>query len=177
MASLKISQDFHKAKAEFDQTKAGVKGILDSGVVKIPNIFVHPPENLQMGPCNINLQVPVIDLESGKRAKNIGEIRDASKKWGIFQLVNHGISVSVLEEMLEGIKRFHEQPKDVKMEWYSREHERQVRFYSNGDLYVSKAVNWRDSISCYYADGSLDPSVLPLVCRYYYSLHLKSFKG
>lgn len=165
------NQDFYRAKADFDETKAGVKGILDSGALKIPNIFVHPPENLLKNPspgtCNLNLQVPVIDLdgfEGGKQVK-ISEIREASESWGIFQLVNHGIPVSVLDEVIEGVKWFHEQPRELKMQWYSREHKQPVKFYSNGDLYVSKAVNWRDSLSCHYADGALDPNALPLVCR------------
>ncbi|KAK1412611.1 hypothetical protein QVD17_33998 [Tagetes erecta] len=161
-------QDFQRAKAEFDQTKAGVKGILDSGVSKIPNIFIHPPENLRNNPspgtCNPNLQIPVIDLEGGKKVK-VGEIREASEEWGIFQLVNHGIPVNILDEMIQGVQGFHEQPREVKIEWYSREYDQQVKFYSNGDLYESKAVNWRDSVSCQYADGVLDPNVLPLVSR------------
>ncbi|KAI3760162.1 hypothetical protein L1987_50553 [Smallanthus sonchifolius] len=175
MASMRLahvdSQDFNRAKAEFDQTKAGVKGILDSGILKIPNIFIHPPENLLNNPFpgeySPNLQVPMIDLEGfegGKEVK-ISEIRKASEEWGIFQLVNHGIPVSVLDEMIKGVQVFHEQPKEVKMKWYSREHKQQVKFYSNGDLYESKAVNWRDSVSCHYADGALDPNALPLVSR------------
>nr|XP_043635569.1 1-aminocyclopropane-1-carboxylate oxidase homolog 1-like [Erigeron canadensis] len=167
-----MSQDFYRAKEDFDRTKAGVKGLLDSGVLKIPKIFVHPPENLlhtlSSGTYCLNLKVPVIDLEGvegGKRAKTVGELRGASESWGIFQLVNHGIPGNILEEMIEGIQLFHEQPREVKMEWYSREHGQQVRFYSNGDLYVSKAINWRDSISCHYADGVLDPNALPGVCR------------
>ncbi|XP_071738180.1 1-aminocyclopropane-1-carboxylate oxidase homolog 1-like isoform X1 [Rutidosis leptorrhynchoides] len=166
------SQDFHMAKTDFDRTKAGVKGLLDSGLLKIPKIFVHPPENLQNNASqdfiDQKIEVPVIDLkgfEGVNRAKTVAAIREASEVWGIFQLVNHGISFGVLEEVIDGIQRFHEQTREVKMEWYSREHVQPVRFYSNGDLYVSKAVNWRDSISCHYADGLLDPNALPQVCR------------
>ncbi|GJS72567.1 1-aminocyclopropane-1-carboxylate oxidase homolog 1-like protein [Tanacetum coccineum] len=167
MASM--SHDFHRAKTDFDQTKAGVKGLLDSGVLKIPKIFVHPTENLvkypSLGPCSLSLQVPVINFYGGKRAKIVGEIKEASENWGIFQVIGHGIPVSVLEEMIKGVQGFHEQKNEVKMQWYSREHDQRVKFYSNGDLYVSKAVSWRDSISCYYADGVLDPNALPQVCR------------
>ncbi|KAJ0742477.1 putative deacetoxyvindoline 4-hydroxylase [Helianthus annuus] len=168
------SQAFHRAKAEFDQTKAGVKGVLDSGILKIPNIFIHPPENLLKSPSSgasdLDLQVPVIDLkgfEGGKEVKEVkvGEIREASEQWGIFQLVNHGIPVSVLDEMIEGVRRFHEQPNEVKMKWYSREYEQHVRFYSNGSLYESKAFNWRDTVSCHHADGALDPNAIPQVSR------------
>ncbi|KAL4558688.1 hypothetical protein LXL04_036889 [Taraxacum kok-saghyz] len=159
--------ELYKAKVDFDQTKAGVKGLLDSGVLKVPQIFVHPPETVQQNPssCNVSdLQVPVIDFET-IGGEIVDEIRNAAGKWGIFQVINHGIVASVMEEMIEGIRRFHEQPQEVKMEWYSRENEEKVKYYSNGDLYVSKAVSWRDSISCHYADGALDPNQLPHAFR------------
>ncbi|KAJ9564983.1 hypothetical protein OSB04_000949 [Centaurea solstitialis] len=164
------NQDYHhRAKADFDETKAGVKGLLDSGLLRIPEMFVHPPENLLQNPSpethKTNVQVPLIDLKGGKRVETVAGIREASEGWGMFQVVNHGIPGRVLEEMIEGVRRFHEQPKEVKMKWYSRENEQRVKYYSNGDLYVSKAVNWRDSISCHYADGTLDPDALPQVCR------------
>ena len=41
-----VFSDYDRAKEvkEFDETKAGVKGLVDSGVVKIPRFFIHPPE-------------------------------------------------------------------------------------------------------------------------------------
>lgn len=157
-----------KEVEEFDETKSGVKGLLDSGIVKIPRIFIHPPENLQNASTDTSLQVPLIDLqgfESFRRAEIVDDICKASTTWGFFQMVNHGIPQRIMEEMLEGVKRFHEQPKEVKMEWYSRDPEQRVRFYSNGDLHISKAANWRDSIACNFDDGMLDSDMLPLVCR------------
>lgn len=31
----------------FDDLKIGVKGLSDSGVTKIPRIFIHPPETVK----------------------------------------------------------------------------------------------------------------------------------
>ncbi|KAK3026181.1 hypothetical protein RJ639_040568 [Escallonia herrerae] len=157
---------------EFDETKAGVKGLLDAGVVNIPRMFIHPPENPQkaapLDARRLRLQVPVIDLHQGleatgkRRDEIVSEIREASETWGIFQMVNHGIPVGVAEEMIEAVRHFHEQPKEVKMDWYSRDPEQRVRYYCNGDLHVSKAANWRDSIACNYKDGMLEADALPL---------------
>ncbi|CAL5353648.1 1-aminocyclopropane-1-carboxylate oxidase homolog 1-like [Camellia sinensis] len=164
--------DYDRAKEvkEFDETKAGVKGLLDAGVVKVPRIFIHPPESLEKGLSDNSgvLQVPVIDLSgfrSHPRGEIVREIRKASETWGFFQMVNHGIPDGVMEEMIEGIKQFHEQPMEVKMEWYSRDAKKRVRFYCNGDLLVAKTANWRDSIVCIYDDGVLDSDTLPIVCR------------
>ena len=153
---------------EFDETKAGVKGLVDSGVKEIPRFFIHPPENLAAGNGGAGYEVPVIDLkglERGERAEIVRGIREASETWGCFQMVNHGIPMTIIEEMVEGVRRFHEQPQEVKMEWYSRDTKQPVRYYCNGDLHVSNAANWRDSISCEFPDGTLDPEALPLLCR------------
>jgi hypothetical protein len=35
-----------KAVKQFDETKTGVKGLIDSGIKTIPSIFIHPPDKL-----------------------------------------------------------------------------------------------------------------------------------
>ncbi|EEF30019.1 Desacetoxyvindoline 4-hydroxylase, putative [Ricinus communis] len=158
----------------FDETKAGVKGLVDSDVTKIPRFFVHPPQNVKNPSSKITdvslLQVPVIDLggigSHRRRLQVVNEIRNASETWGFFQMVNHGVPVSVLDEMLAGVKRFHEQPQEVKMEWYSRDSKRRVKYFCNGDLLVNRApANWRDTIAFDFQDGKLDPELYPQVCR------------
>ena len=66
-----VFSDYDRAKEmkEFDETKAGVKGLVDSGVVKIPRFFIHPPEKLPSPLSNniasdhISQLVPMIDLK------------------------------------------------------------------------------------------------------------------
>ena len=66
-----VFSDYDRVKEvkEFDETKAGVKGLVDSGVVKIPRFFIHPPEKLPSPLSNniasdhISQLVPMIDLK------------------------------------------------------------------------------------------------------------------
>ncbi|XP_058083941.1 1-aminocyclopropane-1-carboxylate oxidase homolog 1-like [Magnolia sinica] len=170
-AEIRSIYDRSKEVKEFDDTKAGVKGLVDSGMDKIPKIFIHPSENLPKAsdPNTTHLQIPIIDLEGvhgDQRIHIVNEIRRALETWGFFQMVNHSIPISVLDEMIEAIRRFNEQPMEAKMEFYSRDRTRKVRFLSNFDLYQSRAADWRDTFVCVFdAVDSLGSESLPLVCR------------
>ncbi|GAB4841702.1 hypothetical protein Ancab_022424 [Ancistrocladus abbreviatus] len=163
--------DYDQAKEvlEFDETKAGVKGLMDSGIVHLPRFFIQPLEHRVVlpseGSASIEVQVPVIDFRGGEGGEIVEEIRRAIETWGFFQLVNHGVPESIMEELLEGNRRFHEQPTEVKRVFYSRDPKKRVRFFCNGDLLVSKVAKWRDSVSFEYHDSTLDPEEIPQVCR------------
>lgn len=170
-----VSSQFDRARElkAFDDTKAGVKGLLDVGVEKIPQIFVLPQDSIN-GTCKTempNFSIPVIDLggvgDDTRLHKEIVEnIRCASEKWGFFQVVNHGIPVSIMEEMLRGVRRFNEQDTEVKRQFYTRDVTRKVVYNSNFDLYTSPTANWRDTFFCFMAPNPPLPEELPDSCRY-----------
>lgn len=154
----------------FDDSKLGVKGLVDAGITKIPRIFINEQNKLDMSSNNPHLSVPIIDLESFDkdavvRAEIINQIRDACKKWGFFLVINHEIPESVLSEMIDGIRRFHEQDGEAKKEWYTRDYSRKVTYSSNFDLYQASSTNWRDTFACTLAPDPPQPEQLPAVCR------------
>lgn len=54
-----------KEMKEFDDSKARVKGLVDSGIKKIPRFFIHPPEKFPKAKAdNVHPELPVINLES-----------------------------------------------------------------------------------------------------------------
>lgn len=114
-------------------------------------MFQRPPDELaeDLELTRTSLQVPVIDFngvgnKGSPRRKNIVEqVKHASETWGFFQVVNHGIPMNVLEEMLKVLREFHEQDIEAKKEYYTRDPEKMVRFNTNYDLYLSRAANWR----------------------------------
>ncbi|KAI3693041.1 hypothetical protein L6452_32869 [Arctium lappa] len=113
----------------FDETKAGVKGLADAGIREIPRIFIHQPEPLPIS--STPFQIPIIDLGSTDRATTVEKIREASEKLGFFQVVNHGIPVSVMNEVAQGVRRFHDQDVEVKKRFYTRDPSRPVVYHSN----------------------------------------------
>uniref|UniRef100_A0A7N0UEY5 Fe2OG dioxygenase domain-containing protein n=1 Tax=Kalanchoe fedtschenkoi TaxID=63787 RepID=A0A7N0UEY5_KALFE len=154
----------------FDETKAGVKGLLDSGITKLPRIFhIHDSNQSlihdQHAHFGSHVQVPVVDLEGGSRGELVRQIREAAETWGFFQMVNHGVPLSVADAMLEAIKQFHELPKETKAGLYTRAMAQPVKYYSNGYLNPAKPVNWRDTIGFEFSDGHLDMELVPSVCR------------
>ncbi|XP_074345852.1 1-aminocyclopropane-1-carboxylate oxidase homolog 1-like isoform X2 [Apium graveolens] len=159
----------------FDNTKAGVKGLVDAGVIKIPKIFVRPLDELsQKNPNSClrrNVQVPVIDLGGigscvKKRKEVVDEIKLASMTWGFFQVVNHGIPVQLMDQMIDGVRKFHEQDLELKKEYYSHDHMKTVRYDSSIDLYRSRFAKWRDTLNIsLLVPGKFHPDHLPPICR------------
>ncbi|XWS76280.1 hypothetical protein CRYUN_Cryun01aG0161800 [Craigia yunnanensis] len=143
------SYDRAKEVEDFDETKAGVKGLV---TLVLSRFFIHPLENLQSlnasSTTTVYFQVPVIDLEGfeGSQRKEILDgILAASETWGFFQVVNHGVPLCIMDGMLEGVRRFHEQPKDVKIEWYSRDYKQPVREAESE--YIKHRIKLRKTLS------------------------------
>ncbi|KAL2530793.1 1-aminocyclopropane-1-carboxylate oxidase-like protein 1 [Forsythia ovata] len=167
------NKDRLKELKAFGETKSGVKGLVDSGISKIPKLFIRPHDELanESNHGRSNIQVPIIDLrgfetDDDHRKKIINDLKQASKEYRIFQVLNHGIPLSVLDGMLDGIRRFHEQDAEIKKEFYSFDRFKKVNYASNIDLYLSSAADWRDTltISLLLSDH-VEPDELPAVCR------------
>ncbi|CAL5067933.1 unnamed protein product [Urochloa decumbens] len=139
----------------FDDTKAGVKGLVDAGITAIPPIFRHAPESLKdmtassaNGDVAAASPIPVIDLSDARREDAVAQVRRTIRKVGFFHVINHGVPAELMAGMLAGVRRFNEGPAEAKRAAYTRDPARKVRFNSNFDLFKSAAANWRDSLFC-----------------------------
>ncbi|KAM0001867.1 putative deacetoxyvindoline 4-hydroxylase [Helianthus debilis subsp. tardiflorus] len=176
--ALALAQPDYDRKAElraFDETKTGVKGLVDAGITEVPRIFHLPsPENLNSQQHEVTL--PTIDLQGIdnnpiQRKEVVEKVKDALESWGFFQLENHGIPINILEAMKKGVKDFHEQDTEVKKQWYTRDMSGMTRviYNSNFDLYAAPVTNWRDTFYCTMAPNPPQPHELPPPCRYSWS--------
>ncbi|KAM5553683.1 hypothetical protein ABKV19_025763 [Rosa sericea] len=154
----------------FDESKAGVKGIVDAGITKVPPIFVRPkkdPSTALNHKISGHFSIPVVDLANneGRSAEVIDQVRRAAESYGFFQVVNHGIPKRVMEEMMEATHGFHELPREAKAEYYGRELARNVKYFSGSSLNLLMFADWRDTLQCNISDEQFDPQEIPLVCR------------
>ncbi|KAJ1384394.1 Oxoglutarate/iron-dependent dioxygenase [Sesbania bispinosa] len=84
--------------------------------VAIPAIFVRP-ETEQPGITTVHgvkLDVPIIDFSNPDEGKVLREIMEASRDWGMFQIVNHEISTDVISKLQSVGKEFFELPQEEK---------------------------------------------------------------
>ncbi|KAF8693563.1 hypothetical protein HU200_038965 [Digitaria exilis] len=153
----------------FDDTKAGVKGLVDAGVDAVPPIFHHPPldphHHTAAASCDDDA-IPVVDLQvqDDDRQEVVAQVRAAAETVGFFQVVNHGVPGDLLAETLASVRRFHEQPAEARRPYYTRDPARRVRYQSNFDLFQSPAANWRDTL--FLETPALTPEEeIPPTCR------------
>ncbi|KAK9109765.1 hypothetical protein Sjap_017825 [Stephania japonica] len=155
----------------FDDNKTGIKGLSDAGITKVPQIFIRPLEQ-RIGDSDTSekqLDIPVIDLadviDGVKRKVVVDRVRQASETIGFFQVVNHGIPSEVMDEMVEGVRKFHAQEGEERKKYYTREKTRRFVYYSNFDLFQAPFTNWRDTLICMMAPNPPNPEDFPEMLR------------
>lgn len=87
-----------------------VQAVSLSGLQSIPSEFVRPVYERPAIETFHEFEIPVIDLSSLQvdelREKTMTEIGRASQEWGIFQVVNHGISDELVERLQAAGREF-----------------------------------------------------------------------
>ncbi|GAV84099.1 2OG-FeII_Oxy domain-containing protein/DIOX_N domain-containing protein [Cephalotus follicularis] len=93
-----------------------VQAIASMSKEQIPKEFIRS-DHEQPGITTVKgkiLEVPVIDLNDEDDAKVLNLIIEASREWGMFQIVNHGIPSDVTKRFQDVGRQFFELPQEEK---------------------------------------------------------------
>ncbi|XP_054793538.1 protein SRG1-like isoform X2 [Prosopis cineraria] len=89
------------------------QGLAKQPLTSVPVRYVRPELELQFtsNTCSSRLpQAPVIDmiklLSSDCHVSELHKLDYACKHWGFFQLINHGVSPSLVESVKKGVEEF-----------------------------------------------------------------------
>ncbi|KAI3867046.1 hypothetical protein MKX03_002911 [Papaver bracteatum] len=169
--------DRMKELKAFDETKAGVRGLVDAGIKEIPRIFISPPtvdDNIKKNldtESSKEFSIPVIDLggikkgDAHQRKMVIDQVINSCEKFGFFQVVNHGVPKNLMDGMLEKVRLFHEQPAEVRAAFYRRNLKVSSAYLSNFDLFQAPSANWRDTYYCSMAPTPPKQEEIPMILR------------
>ncbi|KAF1899340.1 hypothetical protein Lal_00019468 [Lupinus albus] len=93
--------------------------------------------------------IPIIDMAalrnigSEERSRVLQEIKEASSRWGFFQVVNHGVSETILDEALYVASNFFDLPTEERMKLFSSDVLKPVRYGTSFKDDVEKLQFWR----------------------------------
>ncbi|KAG4981961.1 Hyoscyamine 6-dioxygenase [Glycine soja] len=119
-------------------------------VGSLPEDYIFPPE-LRPGDLKVpfSTNIPVIDLseaQNGDRTNTIQKIINASEEFGFFQVINHGISVNLMDEAGGVFKELFEMPAEEKQKMCSNDPSKTCKMFTSNVNYATEKVHlWRDN--------------------------------
>ncbi|CAN1131666.1 Protein DOWNY MILDEW RESISTANCE 6 [Linum perenne] len=121
-------------------------------VKSLPESYILPPdERPGIHPIPVSDQIPVVDLE---RPDSTQLILKACQEFGFFQVINHGVKESLMDEGMKVFSEFFDMAEEEKAEFYSEEPQSipcVVSTSSGSNVDSEKVHFWRDVLrhSCY----------------------------
>ncbi|KAA8550760.1 hypothetical protein F0562_002444 [Nyssa sinensis] len=120
-------------------------------VQSLPEMYVFPPDTRPgehiVPVCNN----PVVDLNrtmGHNQAETIQQIIEASQEFGFFQVINHGVSGSLIDDTMSVLKEFFDMPGEVRASAFTLDSSKSCRLYTSTLNYDTEEVHfWRDNLT------------------------------
>lgn len=87
---------------------------------------------------------------------------DATEKWGFFQVVNHGVSLEILNNVMESTHRFFNLP-GVEKRTYSEK--KTVHYGTSFRPETEMVLEWKDYLTLFYLSDDHAALSWPSTCR------------
>ncbi|KAI4357400.1 hypothetical protein L6164_001349 [Bauhinia variegata] len=127
-----------------------VQELAKEPLIRVPDRYVRTDlEPSIVSDASSLPQVPVIDLskllseDEDLHEHELQKLDDACKEWGFFQLLNHGVSLSLVESVKNGVQEFFNLPMEEKKEFSQKAGELE----GFGQLFVmseEQKLDWAD---------------------------------
>ncbi|GAU41919.1 hypothetical protein TSUD_25600 [Trifolium subterraneum] len=152
-----FSEQNQQIKGDYDtsenQYEKGVKQLVDNGLHKVPKKYILPPSerptinNEDSNVAKQKLELPIIDfsdLNGPNRPQVLQSLANACELYGFFQVVNHGITEDVINNMMDVSGRFFDLPIEERGKYMTSDMRAVVRYGTSFSQTKDKVFCWRD---------------------------------
>ncbi|OMO84038.1 Isopenicillin N synthase [Corchorus olitorius] len=150
--AMAMTDDFD-ARDQTDMFQKGVKHLFENGVNKLPKKYILPvsdrPNVDKQHPnvANSNLKLPIIDfaeLQGPNRSQILNSLSSACQEYGFFQVVNHGIPIEVIKNMIDVSGRFFGMSYEERAKYMTADMSSPVRYGTSFNQTKDSVFSWRD---------------------------------
>ncbi|KAK7279061.1 hypothetical protein RJT34_24105 [Clitoria ternatea] len=114
------------------------------GISCVPQQYVIPTLHRPNEYANVAvIDVAALNHASPNRSRLVQQIRDACRRLGFFQIVNHGVSGSVLDGALSVASKFFDMPTNERMKLKSNDVHKPVRYGTSLKDGIDEVKFWR----------------------------------
>ena len=145
-----------------------VKGLCDIGIKALPKQYIQPlEERITTSIVRTDDSIPIIEASNWDDPKVGYQIREAAQNWGLYQVINHGVPIEVLDNIKESTHRFFNLPTNEKKK-YTKENSisSNVRYGTSFTPEAERTLGRRDYHSLVYISDDEATSFWPTSCRF-----------
>ncbi|XP_043690159.1 scopoletin 8-hydroxylase-like [Telopea speciosissima] len=149
----------------------GIKGLVDSGISKVPDEFVQPPhERINKLDTNFTHHIPspidLYQLDGPNHDQIVEVLTKAAETVGFFQVVNHGVSTQLLESLKDTAHQFFNQPPEKKAIYLQEVNTNPfVKYMSSFAPEKEEMLEWSDHLNMTYVGDAEALKYWPEECK------------
>jgi len=133
-----------------------VKYLSEVGVKELPSSYILPEADRPNGNSRVSVpqqyDLPVIDisgLEGPNRFQVVSDIGRACQETGFFQVINHGVEESLVNDLMKVAREFFELPMEERNKFISEDMTKAVRYGTSFNYLKDQVYCWRDFLKHY----------------------------
>ncbi|KAF5752516.1 hypothetical protein HS088_TW01G00431 [Tripterygium wilfordii] len=108
-----------------DSAMISVQELIKEPLMLVPQQYIRlgdqgPSTTVLFDDSNLSPTLPILDMKLLESDHELHKLHSTCKDWGFFQVVNHGVSCSLMEKLRYEIEEFYKLPVEEKMKYKIR---------------------------------------------------------